>query len=376
VTVPEVTAATKAEINLLMPADAEAFYRYLRENAQHARPRMEQLSACRNAQELSRLILKHGNVLTPKSHSGKTLIICGAGPSLRQHHQWLLDTPAHEVWACNGAANYLHDHQLPMTHAVTVDGSEEMFSDPYEWQTTYDITYMVASCVHPGLIPHLKAQGRRFKMFHSYLGMKNPEDWAPPANYAAVTARERAAGDQWSTDDYELFVYRTMYPSTARAGYGLNSVPRALCLGLWMDFKKIYVVGADCACAPDAPVMPAKQDARYTAWLDQLLLYADGRTARKYGDFAVVIQGILHGRLWHTRPDMLISAQHLMVQEKQFFPRVELIGDTLPNALKTMPEGFLEHLPTGEQGSIKGLGLQTEEIEQLQQELLTTTTGR
>src|SRR5439155_13296624 len=64
-------------------------------------------------------------------------------------------------------------------------------------------------------------------------------------------------------------------------------------------------------CAPTGTPMPHDIDSpEYVPWLESLRLYADGRTPAKYGPTAVMSQGILEGRFWHTRPDMLISMRH------------------------------------------------------------------
>ena len=101
---------------------------------------------------------------------------------------------------------------------------------------------------------------------------------------------------------YEMYLYQTIYPPTVQVGYGLNTVPRAICLALWMEYKRIVVLGADCACAPTGTPMPHDIDSpEYVPWLESLRLYADGRTPAKYGPNAVMSQGILEGRFWHTR---------------------------------------------------------------------------
>src|SRR5205814_5445333 len=111
---------------------------------------------------------------------------------------------------------------------------------------------------------------------------------------------------------YEMYLYQSLYPGTVQVGYGLNAVPRAICLALWMGFEHIRVYGADCAAQPDAPMMPSQADPDYPAWLDRVIMYADGRTARRFGPNAIMVEHELGLHRWHTRADMVISAKHLV----------------------------------------------------------------
>lgn len=313
-------------------------------------------------------------VIGPHSADGKRLVICGAGPSIAQQHDAIRTTPAHQVWGCNSALPYLRDHGLPVTHGITVDMSEEMFTDVNEWQRTFPVTYLVSSGVHPKLIPHLKKDNRRVKMFHSFLGIKDPEGWTPPPDWIAPRDFEKNHPDQFRT--YEMYLYTHRYPPTVQVGYGLNTVPRAICLALWMGFKQITVFGADCAVAPDRDPMPPTDDPGYVPWLKSLKLYPDGRadptqsTPAKYGDNAVMCEGLILGRRWHTRPDMLVSAKHLVDLVGLYPDRLTLMGDTLPNAILGLPPAergaYLKTIPTlTGKGSVAGFRLTTREKQPL-----------
>src|SRR2546421_5739702 len=309
------TAPVTATIKLEMPNQGHLF-EHLKENAKYANPT---------------------NVIDRGMGEGKTVIICGAGPSLADQHDLLRTMPAHQVWGCNSALPYLADRRLPVTHGITVDMSEEMYTDPYEWQRTFPVRYLVASGVMPELIQHLRKANRAYRMFHSYLGIPNPEGWHPPDGWTPPEP---------NMNTYEMYLYQTIYPPTVQVGYGLNTVPRAICLALWMEYKRIVVLGADCACAPTGTPMPHDIDSpEYVPWLESLRLYADGRTPAKYGPNAVMSQGILEGRFWHTRPDMLISMRHLVDLEKRYPQTIELVGDTLPNAAKRMDQTWWDQLP-------------------------------
>lgn len=309
-------------------------------------------------------------MVQPNTNKGQTVNICGAGPSLADYHEELQRWPAHQTWGCNSALPYLKDHGLPATHGFAVDQGVEMLNSA-EWERTFDVTYLIATSVHPTLPVHLLKQHRRIKWFHNYLGINDPEGWTWPLGVPKPQIMPT----------YEWYLYCTVWPSCAMTGYGLNSVPRAIGLAVWMGFKTIRVFGADCSAKPvDATTraeMPTPHGDAYTPWLDTVQLYASGRTPREaYGDKAMMVEAILcddkscdcrlghpetaRVRFWHTRPDMVISALHLMHIAQQFQGRVELIGDTLPNLMQGKPASFFEAMPqlTGK-GSISGFSLVT-----------------
>lgn len=282
-----------------------------------------------NAKVATHMVQRH-------THTGKTLIVCGAGPSLATMGEFLRETKADEVWGCNSALPYLRDQGWRVTHGFCVDQGEAMLG-AYEWQRTFPVTYLVATSIHPTLTAHLRKANRPLVWFHNYLGIKNPEGWTEPAGWVKVSP-------DWG---YEMYLYQTKFPPSVQVGYGLNSVVRAVCLAMWMDFAKIYVVGADSAAAPDvAAPMPLMNTPAYDAWLQTVPLYANGRTAYEcYGPNAVLTEGLILGRRWVTRTDMLISAQHLVDVVKNWGERIVLVGDTLPNALLGMPKDYLDQLP-------------------------------
>lgn len=304
----------------------------------------------------------------PNSRKGMTVNICGAGPSLADSHEDLLKLPAHQTWGCNSAVPYLKDHKIPVDHGFCVDQGTEMLG-PEEWGRTWpDLTYFLSSSVHPDLTRHLLASKRKIRWFHNYLGIQDPEGWVPTKPWIKPTP----------DSGYEMYLYCTEWPSGAMTGYGLNSVPRAVGLATWMGFSTIRVYGADCSAKPRVATveaqMPSQANGTYTHWLDTCQLYASGRTPRQaYGDNAVMVEAVICDdmtcdcrtshpqgatvRFWHTRADMVISALHL-VDIERMVPQVQLIGDTLPNAIKHKPKSFFDALPklTGK-GSISGFGL-------------------
>jgi hypothetical protein len=293
-------------------------------------PNMEQFAEHirRNARWARRMVTKD-------MAAGKSVAICGAGPSLEG---WLDRLPpTHQVWACNSALPYLKKHGQRVTHGFCIDQGRAMLG-PEEWARTYNVEYLLASAVHPDLVAHLLKAKRTVIFFHSYLGIPAPEGWVcPPPDVP-----------------YEVHLYRTLFPASVQVGKGLNSVPRAVCLAIFMGFKSIKVYGADCACAPAAR-MPAIDSPRYAPWLASLRMYPDRGFPEHYGH-ALMAEGLVNGRHWVTRPDMVMSAVHL-VELAQEFPQVQLMGDTLPTALQRDPDALSRMPRFGEEfGELAGFG--------------------
>lgn len=245
----------------------------------------------------------------PGTHVGKSVAICGAGPTLAHEDVGDVD----DVWACNSALPYLLTEGRRVTHGFAIDQGLGMLA-AHEWGTAPDVRYLLGTCVHPGLTDHLLAHGREVSFFHSYLGIPDPDGWA---------------GDV----PYEMHLYTTRFPLSIRVGFGLNAVPRAMCLAAAMGFERIRVVGADCGTSLGER-MPEYGTPEYRKWVMALTLYADGRTAGgAFGAEESIAEGFVGGKLWHSRPDMLVSATAIAELAQALGERVEIVGDTLPAAL-------------------------------------------
>ena len=267
-------------------------------------------------------------VVEAGSHVGQSVAICCAGPSLADQP---LEGAFDQVWAVNSALPYLMDRGVPVTHACTVDQGPAMMMDR-EFGRAFDVDYLLASCVYPELVQILRKAGRHIRYFHSYLGVTPPPDWVERPGFG----------------HYEEWLYRKLYPTSICVGAGLNSGPRALSVAIGMGFSRIVVYGADCACAPGAPSIPAPPGTpAYAAWIRGLRMYADGRSpADCYHDAESLAEGEIDGRLWHTRPDMVISAQHLLqLQTMEPEGRITFVGDTLVNAIRGQDQAFMARLP-------------------------------
>jgi hypothetical protein len=273
----------------------------------------------------------HTNDCTPvveiNSAKGQHLVLCGAGPSLADHAAEYCPQ-GDQVWGVNSALPWLHANGHKVTHGFTVDQTPHMCE---EWYTTPDVEYLIASTIHPNLLALLVARGRKTRIFHNYVGIKKP-----PVQ----------SGD--SIMSYEDWLYLNMYVGTIRVGSGLNSATRALDVALAMGFSKISVLGADCCLRFKSPPPPDKpnSDPEFRAWLrTETVMHADGGSALASGATAVTYYGHFAGRWWLTKPDMAESARWLHEFEKKYPGRIELIGDTLPVAMRGKSSRLLDRLP-------------------------------
>jgi hypothetical protein len=302
-------------------------------------------------------------VVEQDSHKGQHAVICGAGPSLAEDaDEWCHRADA--VIACNSAATFLADRGYKVTHAFGIDQTAEMVA---EWSSAPDVEYLLASTVHPHLVEYLLSKGRTLRFFHNFVGIARP-----PVSYAmchgcGVTTEPNATvcpacqGTAMETQlvSYEDWIYMTLYPGTIRAGSGLNAVTRAIDVARFMGFAKITVLGADCALRLKSrpPVDFVAGSADHLRWLrEETVMHADGGSALASNATPVTLGGEIdpgtedetirpgHGEYWETKPDLIISAVWLE-QMRRKLPEVELIGRTLPNALRGKTEAYLSLLP-------------------------------
>lgn len=283
-------------------------------------------------------------VVTENSAKGQHVVICGAGPSLVENaDEWI--PQADQVWGCNSALAWLGNHGHRVTHGFTVDQTADMV---VEWDTTPDVEYLLASTVHPHLTQHLTSRGRKIRWFHNFVGIqRDPVSWPD----------ENGVGQLYS---YEDWLYMTLFPSTIRAGSGLNTVTRAIDVAITMGFEKITVLGADCAMRtksrPPAGLVFGSRE--HVAWLKaNTILHADGGHALASNQTPLTLGAEIdsgtpddtvrpgHGRWWESKIDLLISARWLLAMERHYKGRVQVIGDTYVAAIRGKNKAFLERLP-------------------------------
>lgn len=266
------------------------------------------------------------------SAKGQTLALCGAGPSLAENLDKLHGVD--QIWGANSALPYLIGQGFPVTHGITVDQTAEMLN---EWVTKPDVEYLLSTTVHPNLTRYLIDHGRRVRFFHNFVGMGGP---------AMKSENQEMAYEDW--------LYTVLFPGAIRAGSGLNTVNRALDVALHLGFSTIYVLGADCAlrCKRPAPKDADVGSKEHRQWLkDDVVMHADGGSALASGATHVTLSGVVDGRHWETKPDMVVSAIWLVKQAQKSGGRVVLVGDTLPNALMDKDDAFLARVACLEDSS-------------------------
>jgi len=282
------------------------------------------------------------------SAKGQTVVICGAGPTLRDHAaKWC--PQGDQLWGCNSAATWLAGHGHRPTHAITVDQTEHMAK---EWAKPLPVEYIVATSIHPDLTQQLQEQGARWRWFHNYVGIEKP-----PVEYCEC-GHDR--GDDHCAECgcteyrgramvYEDWLYAQCFPPTIRAGSGLNTVTRAIDVALFMGFERIILLGADCAlrARKRAPRGTVHGTPAHRKWLrEQVEMHADGGHALASEATETTIEGRIDGRYWLTKADMMITAVWLVKWRRILGRKVlTIIGDTLPNALQDKDDAFLERLP-------------------------------
>lgn len=267
-------------------------------------------------------------VVEGNSCEGQTLVLCGAGPTLREHAAEYIPK-GDQVWGCNSAATWLIEQGHRVTHAFAVDQTAHML---VEWDSAPDVEYLLASTVHPHLTEYLLEKGRRIRYFMNYVGL----------NAGTMVS--------WGDEEmgYEDWMYQILYPGTVRVGSGLNSVNRAIDVALFAGFEKVYVLGADCCLKVSSPPPNVPMGSpEYRHWLEsETVMHADGGNALASDATPMTLSGEIDGRLWVSKPDMLISAVWLHKFREHHKGRLELVGDTLPNALHGKSDEFLKRMPT------------------------------
>lgn len=229
-------------------------------------------------------------VVQRNSHLGQTVAICGAGPSLAEH----AIEGADQIWACNSALPFLYERGYTNLTGVAIDQTKGMLR---EWADPPPVPYMLGSSVDPELVQHLLARGCDVTFFHNAVGIEDEFDY-----------------------------YCRTWPETIVVGQGWSVTSRMIGVAMYMGFKRIDIYGADCAFA------------------DGHVTHANGETAEEAYGNPLILQGIVNGREWRTRYDMLIDAVDIVRRVRKSEGRIRLIGDTLPVALIGEPDDFLDRV--------------------------------
>ncbi len=291
-------------------------------------------------------------VVTENSHTGQTVVICGAGPSLA-------DTAAKfcprgdEVWGCNSAAVWLYEQGHKVTHGFTVDQTAHMTA---EWADAPPLKYYLATSCDPRLCEYLTKREREVTFFHNYVGVTGG-----PVSYGVCTAcNDMSDADLpccpkcGSTDvdrqtvSYEDWLYACLYPATIKTGSGLNATTRAIDLALFMGFKKIYVLGADCALKvlKPRPANAPQGSPEYMRWLtEDVVMHADGGHALASDASSLTLEGYIDDRYWLSKPDMMVTSQWLRSMKLTLGSRISIVGDTLVRAILNKSDEYVARLP-------------------------------
>lgn len=238
----------------------------------------------------NRLIAGQPEMVQQNDFPGKTLALCGAGPSLDPKQVRGVD----HVWATNSALPWLIQQGADVDVGVGIDQTPGLLR---EWSDPPDVVYYLASTVDPALTEHLVAHGRHIVWFHNYVG--------------------------WGEEADEFDHYKNDWPPAFMLGSGATVVPRMIALAAWQGFRRIDIHGADCALA------------------DGDIAHANGETAEQAFGKPILMGGNIDGRMWRTRPDLLMSAVDLVRCAEKNRSHIRLIGDTLPVALLGKPDAYL-----------------------------------
>lgn len=285
-------------------------------------------------------------VVRESEAKGQHLVICGAGPSLRETAPDYCPE-ADQVWGCNSALTWLQERGYKVTHGFTVDQTPHMCA---EWRSMPDVEYLCASTIHPHLADMLTSAGKEIRYFNNFVGLKGPNNDAPVKTFT----NEHGVADYLL---YEDWLYALLFPPTVRAGSGLNATTRAIDVAQFMGFETITILGADCCLkVKGAKRMPnyAFNSKEHLRWLRKYtVMHADGGHALASEASPLTIHAVIdsgtpdrtvrpgHGRYWMTKVDMSISALWLVRMARASGGKIRLIGDTLPNAIMQKDEDFL-----------------------------------
>ena len=227
-------------------------------------------------------------------------LVVGKGPSLTDPATWEQVLAAAEgatVFAVKDNAQWLRDRGLNPRFVVNADQrpdlAERIQPDP-------SLVYLLASCCHPSLFDSLLGAGCEVRVFHF------------------------ACGARWMGMP-ELQLYRSLFADDWVAVSGSTIVNRSVPLLYRMGFERpVVLAGADfgardLAGGYYAADMPGRIEKPLTT---ASLCINDG--------------GRFDGRVWYSRPDLIVSARSVAHLVRGGWVRV--IGDSLANALAAKSE--------------------------------------
>jgi len=221
------------------------------------------------------------------------VLVVGSGPSLKDPAVIERIKEEHEkgtiIFACKAAIKVLYDQGVTPDYGVSMDPGAHI-ANPNKIFKAPGMTHIIASSSDPELFEYLKDEN--VIIFHSATGYEK-----------------------------EVELYNTLFETHDCMGGGYNVVNRAVSAAFFMGARKVILAGNDCG------------------WRKDEDMYADGPAHREGVD--MTDHGMVDGREWMTRPDMLASGVALAKLAKARPHAIEFIGDTLPSKLVDKDDEFL-----------------------------------
>jgi hypothetical protein len=251
----------------------------------------------RNAADLPYRMIKHNEL------RGATVVIAGSGPTLNDPD--VLESIRIEqskgaiLVALKKAIKVLHDKGFKIDYAVSMDPGDHV-ACPERIYKAPGVKHILATSSDPKLFEYL--DGEEIYLFHSACGLPNEVQlyqqlWATKSNVES---------DAWV------------------AGGGYNVTNRAAAAFLFMGAKRLVFAGAD------------------SGWRDDESFYADGTPNRPGVDMCD--KGLVDGKPWWTRPDMLASGVALAKLQKLYGEdKIVFLGDVMPAKLAKKDDEFLDN---------------------------------
>jgi hypothetical protein len=272
--------------------------------------------------------------------NGGTLAITGSGatlfePTCFEHLQRHIRDGG-QVMACKESIRMLRERGVPVDFSCSMDPGPEQTRKTF---IDRDITYFVASSCSPVLFQHLMYRKCKVVVFHSACGAEEIR-WVPAVphpqtvdGYAVVTpgvTRGEGPDGAIATPVYpvvlrnEQTLYETHWGEIGQpiASGGLCVINRAISLGRQLGFDRFELFGVG---------MGYRQGASY---------YAPGMVERAGNDgLELCDNGLIDGRPWMTRPDLLVSARDLYDDING--GSVVIHGDSLATSLAKRSRAFV-----------------------------------
>lgn len=275
-------------------------------------------------------------------HLGSTAVVCGSGPSLKDPE--VLKRIKQEqdngaiVYACKAAIRFLDDHGIKVDYGVSMDPGAHI-ADPRKIAKVKGVTHIIASTSDPDVFEYLLGSDygdpSTVWVFHSATGFQrviewDSDEWDELSNnekkdYVTMEEKDDAGVMRSYHVLTEVNLYANLFPDGAVMGGGFNVVNRTVTLANYMGAAKIVLAGAD------------------SGWRDGVEMYCDGPEHRP--GVNMTDKGVVDGKNWNTRPDMLASAVALAKLAKEAGEdKFDILGDTLPASLVNKPVEFLNQV--------------------------------